>query len=98
MVCYAVPAAAAIVHYIMKRNIKGWKEDVHQLWLNLLLVGGAIFGVIDHLWNGELFLIGENVLLDLMLGITITTIIVLVWEALIITDRKASLEPSKQKA
>ncbi|RLI65863.1 MAG: hypothetical protein DRO67_02045 [Candidatus Asgardarchaeum californiense] len=98
MVCYAVPATAAIVHYIMKRNIKGWKEDVHQLWLNLLLIGGAIFGVVDHLWNGELFIIGENVLLDLMLGVTITTIIVLVWEALVVLDRTATDKPSKQKA
>ena len=95
MVCYAVPAAAAIVHYIMRRNMKGWKEDVHQLWLNLLLIGGAIFGVVDHLWNGEIFLIGDNLVLDLMLGVTITTVIVLIWEALVIMDRKASLELSK---
>lgn len=98
MVCYVVPAAAAIVHYIMKRNIRGWKEDVHQLWLNLLLIGGAIFGVVDHLWNGELFLIGKNVLLDLMLGITITAVIILVWEALVALDRTATYKPSKQKA
>lgn len=97
MVCYTIPATAAIAHYIMRRNIKGWKEDVHQLWLNLLLIGGAIFGVVDHLWNGELFLIGENVLLDLMLGVTITTVIVLVWEALVAMDRTATHKPSKQK-
>jgi hypothetical protein len=79
----------------MRRNMKGWKEDIHQLWLNLLLIGGAIFGVVDHLWNGEIFLIGDNLVLDLMLGVTITTVIVLIWEALVVMDRKASLEPSK---
>jgi len=88
MVCYTIPTAAAIAHYIMRRKIKGWKEDVYQSWLNLLLAGGAIFGVVDHLCNGELFLIGENILLDLMLGVIITTVIVLIWDLLVIIDKR----------
>lgn len=95
MTCYAVPLAAAIVHYVMRRNITDWKENKYHFWLNLLLAGGAIFGVIDHLWNGEIFLIGDNLILDLLLGVTITTVIVLIWDMLVVMDRKTSLEPSK---
>jgi hypothetical protein len=47
--------------------------------LNLLLYGGAIFGFVDHLWHGELFLIGETSVMDLMLGITITVAIFAGW-------------------
>ena len=88
MVCYTIPTAAAIAHYIMRRRIKGWRENIYQSWLNLLLAGGAIFGVVDHLCNGEIFLIGENVLLDLLLGVVITTAIVLIWDMLVIIDKK----------
>jgi len=88
MVCYTIPTAAAIAHYIMRRKIKGWRENIYQSWLNLLLAGGAIFGVVDHLCNGEIFLIGENVLLDLLLGVVITTAIVLIWDMLVIIDKK----------
>ena len=95
MVCYAVPAAAAIVHYIMRRNMKGWKENIHQLWLSLILIGGSIFGVVDHLWNGEIFLIGDNLVLDLMLGATITILMILIWKALVIMDGKTSFDLSK---
>ena len=40
-----------------------------------MLYGGALFGVVDHLWHGELFLIGEAPLMDLLLGGTITAAI-----------------------
>ena len=54
--CYTVPTAAAIVTtFIWKKN-----RSLGLWWLLLLFYGGALFGVIDHLWNGELFLISEN--------------------------------------
>ncbi len=40
-----------------------------------MLYGGALFGVVDHLWNGQLFLIGGAPLMDLLLGVTITAVI-----------------------
>lgn len=79
MVCYTVPLAAAIGHYVMRRNIVSWKENANHLWLSLLLAGGAIFGLVDHWWNGELFYIGENIIMDLLLGITITISIFVIW-------------------
>ena len=49
----------------------------------------AIFGVIDHWWNGELFLFGGNFLLDLALGVTITLTILFVWVSLVVFDKLA---------
>jgi hypothetical protein len=64
--------AAAIISSAVwgsqRRGPAGW-------WLNLLLYGGALFGLVDHLWNGELFLLGEAPLMDLLLGATITAVI-----------------------
>ncbi len=72
MVCYMIPLAAAVISSVVwgtrKKGPAGW-------WLNLLLYGGAIFGAVDHLWNGELFMIGGAPLVDLLLGVTITAVI-----------------------
>jgi len=73
--CYTVPAAGAIVTSIAwsrMRSVKLW-------WLNLMFYGAAIFGVIDHWWNGELFLISENWVRDFALGFVITGGIILAW-------------------
>lgn len=72
MVCYTIPLAAAAISSIVwgfrGRGPAGW-------WLNLLLYGGALFGAVDHLWHGELFLISETWKMDLLLGFTITAAI-----------------------
>lgn len=72
MVCYTIPLVAAIISSIawgsQRRGPAGW-------WLNLLLYGGAMFGLVDHLWNGELLLTGGAPLMDLLLGATITAVI-----------------------
>lgn len=76
MVCYTIPLTAAIISTVVwkfhKSGPAGW-------WLNLLLYGGAIFGVVDHFWNGELFAIGPNVSMDLLLGASITMVIFGAW-------------------
>ncbi len=72
--CYTIPTITAIiVSFIRKPN----RPDI--TWLKLLLFGAAIFGLIDHLWNGELFLIGKNPVKDIALGITITAVTFAVW-------------------
>jgi len=63
--------------------------------LTLLLLGGAIFGIVDHLWNGELFLIGENIGYDILLGSVITIITIVVWAAIVIVDKKTNKMVSK---
>ena len=96
MVCYTVPAVAAIVHYGLRKTKSSWKKSTSQLWLSLLLSGGAIFGIVDHLWNGELFLFGENLILDLLLGVTITFTIIIAW-FIVVNLKKTTLEkPLKQ--
>ena len=95
MVCYTVPMIAAIGHIIMRRNITSWKESAHHLWLSLLLGGGAIFGLVDHWWNGELFYIGDNIIMDLSLGIAITVTILVIRTIMFTLDKNKSKKPIK---
>ena len=92
MACYLVPAAGAILLYLWRKKIKSKK--VETFWLNLLFAGGAIFGVIDHFWNGELFLISENIVSDLLLGIVITLGIIASWGIIVLASKFVE---SKQK-
>lgn len=82
--CYTIPIAGAIVTSVIwnkTKNIKVW-------WLNLLLYGGALFGFIDHLWNGELFLISKDWLKDLSLGVVITGVIILAWATVLFLAKR----------
>jgi hypothetical protein len=81
MVCYIIPTIAAIIEYIRNRKIK--EKTQHENWLNLIFLGGAVFGIIDHLWNGELFLISANWISDLTLGFAITAGIIGSWELIV---------------
>ena len=73
--CYTEPIAAAIVTTMLYKKTKS--PDIGQL--NLMFYGASIFGVVDHLWNGELFLISENIGKDLLLGLAITSCIFIGW-------------------
>jgi hypothetical protein len=88
MACYAIPLIAAVIHYGLRMKVTGLKVNRHHLWLNLLLAGGAIFGLVDHLWNGELLLISENLLMDLMLGVAITTTLLIVWAVFVVLEKR----------
>lgn len=80
MVCYIVPLGAAAAVYGIKRTLRQKAPTIG--WLNMFLWGGAIMLVVDHLWNGELFLIGENIVSDLALGVVMTCVVVIVWSAI----------------
>ena len=88
--CYTVPVASAVVTTILWHKTRDPK--IGQL--NQLFYGASAFGIIDHLWNGELFLISPNIGKDLMLGVVITLSVLsgwalsLVWEK---WDRKQTL-------
>jgi hypothetical protein len=56
-----------------------------------MFYGGTLFGVVDHLWNGELFLISKDWMKDLSLGVIITGGIILVWRVIIFLAKR---EPS----
>lgn len=83
--CYAAPLVGAVVTTVAwskTKSVKIW-------WLTLLFYGGALFGVIDHLWNGELFLISEKIVSDLMLGLAITAITLITWGIVVSLSRKS---------
>ncbi|MCK4912197.1 MAG: hypothetical protein KAS05_00575 [Candidatus Omnitrophica bacterium] len=75
-----VAAAATSLAWKKSKNIK-------ILWLTLMFCGGAMFGIIDHLWNGELFLISANTPKDLILGVLIVATTTLLWAIILLLDR-----------
>lgn len=87
MVCYAVPLLATVIVALRRRTSR--KKTKEGFWLSLLLLGGTLFGMIDHFWNNELFLIGTNWLIDLSLGFTITGGIFAAWGVIVFRERLA---------
>lgn len=83
--CYLGPTTAAIITTFMWKS----KRTVKLFWLMLLFYGGALFGVIDHFWNGELFLVSENWAKDIMLGMVITLGIVVVWAGILVFTKRS---------
>jgi len=81
--CYTAPLVGAIVATVAWNKTKG----VKVWWLMLMFYGGALFGVIDHWWNGELFLISENIVSDLLLGVVITALIFVAWGVTVIFSK-----------
>ena len=81
--CYAAPLVGAVVTSVAWKRTK----SVKTWWLSLMFYGGALFGVIDHWWNGELFLISENIASDLLLGVVIAGAILAVWGIAVIYSR-----------
>jgi len=73
--CYTVPVIGTMVTSFIWIKTKSKRIMI----LNLMLLGAALFGVIDHAWNNELFLISDHFLSDILLGVTITFVTVLVW-------------------
>jgi hypothetical protein len=74
-----IPLLATFVHYGIRKKIPALQADPKQGWLTMMLGGASVFGVIDHLWNGQLFLVGPNLGWDLMLGTTITGAVAVFW-------------------
>ena len=72
--CYLVPVGGAIISSLIWRK----KRETKIWWLNLMFYGGALFGIVDHIWNGELFTSG-NIVKDLSLGVVISLSILVSW-------------------
>jgi hypothetical protein len=91
MVCYAVPLAASLL--IFGGRKVSHQENEKNFRFGLMMAGGSIFGVVDHLWAGELTMVGPNLASDLALGLAITAVITIAWvamEALSLAPRSAS--------
>jgi len=82
--CFYVPTVGAVITQAIWKKTK----SVKVFWLNLLFWGGALFGLVDHWWNGELFLVSENIASDLMLGVVITAVILVTWTVMILASKK----------
>ncbi len=83
--CHVVPVVSAIVTTVLNKNKKN--PDIGQL--NLLFYGASIFGIVDHLWNGELFLISPNIGKDLLLGVVISACVLAGWAMGLYSRRRA---------
>lgn len=92
--CYTIPVSAAIIVLAAKKKIK--TKTPYFSWLSLLLWGGSIMLIVDHLWNGEIFLIGKDITKDLMLGIAMTAVTFIVWGIMVLIHKITSIQ-SRQK-
>jgi len=77
--CYAAPIAGAIITTFLNNS----RKSVKLWWLSLMFYGGALFGIIDHVWAGELLVVPENLAGDIALGVVISISTVLMWAFLI---------------
>ncbi|MBI4453176.1 hypothetical protein HY636_00870 [Candidatus Woesearchaeota archaeon] len=96
MACYIIPVISAVMHYGLRKKISSWKDDISHKNLTLLLTGGAIFGFVDHLWNGQLF-VSKNLGKDLLLGVTITITIFLVWGIIVFAEKAKQSQVVEEK-
>ena len=82
--CHVVPMIAGAATTLI------WKKNHSpKVWnLSLMLYGGWLFGLIDHIWNGELFFISKYWVKDLTLGVVITATIFLAWGILLWSAKK----------
>jgi len=89
MGCYTVPLLAAAAHFVLRQNIHSWRQNSYHLWLNLLFLGGSVFGIVDHIWNKDLLSFSFS---DIMLGFAITLSIFIVWAGVVVYDKLKSVE------
>ena len=62
-----------------------------------MFLGASLFGVIDHLWTGELFFISGDIAKDLLLGVVISMFVLLFWSGIIIYGKRSALLPENVK-
>ncbi len=74
MVCYILSVVSAVLVYALRRRC----DSPELRSFNLMLLGGTVFGFVDHLWNGELFS-SANPIDDLVLGTAIVASISGIW-------------------
>ena len=91
MVCYIVPLIATALLGAGRKagGSRGhrWASGAHGLWLNIMMLGGAVFGLIDHAFTGELFLVTSAWMTDLAVGGAITASITACWGFVVLFNR-----------
>jgi len=92
--CYIVPLAIILIINGFEKHKKIFIAHLDRL--NLLMFGGVTMLVVDHLWNGELFLVGPNTLKDLALGFAMSGIIIIAWALFTLIEKKQVLVKVKK--
>ncbi len=77
--CYTIPLIASVIATAKWRK----KKTARLWWLVLMLYGASAFGVIDHLYNGELLLVSDEWQKDILLGFLITAGVIGFWAGLL---------------
>ncbi len=86
--CFIVPLTITLIINGLKIAKKISISNLNRL--NFLMLGGVTMLVVDHLWNGELFLIGPNVIKDLILGVVMSVAVLSIWIMMIVYEKKHS--------
>ncbi len=95
MACYIIPLMATLVHYGLRKKVLAPGANPRQGWLTMMLGGASVFGVVDHAWNGEIFLVSSNPGWDLALGAAITAAVTGLWALATASSRRS---PAKTAA
>jgi hypothetical protein len=85
MVCYSIVLGAAIAVHSRRNRMSDMLPQIGVL--SLLLWGGATALIIDHFLNGELFMIGGDILWDLFVGVAMTAIIFVIWSIYVMVKK-----------
>jgi hypothetical protein len=94
MACYIIPLMATLVHYGMRRKMPTLAASPNQGALTTMLGGASVFGVLDHAWNGELFLVSQNLGWDLALGAVITAAVTGLWALVTAAQNRSTTRTS----
>lgn len=87
--CYIVPLTIILIINGLQKYKKIFITHLDRL--NLLMFGGVTMLIVDHLWNGELFLVGPNTVRDLALGFAMSGVIIIAWTLNVLVEKKQAL-------
>lgn len=88
MACFLVLLASAIGLHGVRSKVRVRLPEINMLLL--MTWGGALALIVDHVWNGELFLVSPNLLWDLLLGCAMTLALVAIWSLYVLATRVSS--------
>ena len=92
--CYVVPLVIILIINGFEKHKKIFIAHLDRL--NLLMFGGVTMLVVDHLWNGELFLVGPNIIQDLALGFAMSGVVIIAWALIALIEKKQVLVKVKK--
>lgn len=100
MACLIVPAVAAVITTTVRKRIPA---EYHVDWLLLMLWGGTLMLIVDHVLNGEIvpyfpFFTAsyKTILLEILrIGIPMAVVILCFWAAMVYCSISATKKSAK---